>query len=81
MATRVWGLSKKRANYRPAPKTEVRCDRCKYMFPPLALGGCRLVRGADPGRGHLRRVHASPLSGVLSAGTPAQGHRASWPLS
>jgi hypothetical protein len=33
------------ANYRPAPKAEVRCDRCKYMFPPLALGGCRLVRG------------------------------------
>lgn len=45
MATRVWGLSKKAANYRPAPQTEVRCDRCKYMFPPLALGGCRLVRG------------------------------------
>lgn len=45
MATRVWGLSKKRANYRPATKAEVRCNRCKYMFPPLALGGCRLVRG------------------------------------
>jgi hypothetical protein len=45
MATRVWGLSKKRANYRPAPQAEVRCDRCEYMFPPLALGGCRLVRG------------------------------------
>ena len=46
MAPRVWSLSKKRANYRPAPKAEVRCDRCKYMFPPLALGGCRLVRGS-----------------------------------
>jgi hypothetical protein len=45
MATRVWGLSKKNANYRPAPQAEVRCDRCKYMFPSLALGGCRLVRG------------------------------------
>jgi len=46
MATTVWGLSKKAANYRPAPQAEVRCDHCKYMFPPLALGGCRLVRGA-----------------------------------
>jgi hypothetical protein len=45
MATRVWVLSKKNANYRPALQAEVRCDRCKYMFPPLALGGCRLVRG------------------------------------
>jgi hypothetical protein len=45
MATRVWGLSKKDANYRPAPQAEGRCDRCKYMFPTLPLGGCRLVRG------------------------------------
>jgi hypothetical protein len=28
---------------------EVRCDNCKYMFPPLALGGCRLVRGVIRG--------------------------------
>jgi hypothetical protein len=45
MEARIWGLSKKAANYRPAPKPEVRCEACKYMFPPLALGGCRLVRG------------------------------------
>jgi hypothetical protein len=45
MARRVWGLSKKKANYQPAPAPGVRCDRCTYMFPPLALGGCRLVRG------------------------------------
>jgi hypothetical protein len=45
MASRVWGLSKKKANYRPAPEPAVRCDRCTYMFPPLTLGGCRLVRG------------------------------------
>ena len=45
MARRVWGLSKKKANYKPAPEPGVRCDRCTYMFPPLALGGCRLVRG------------------------------------
>ena len=45
MAKRVWGLSKKKANYKPAPEPGVRCDRCTYMFPPLALGGCRLVRG------------------------------------
>ena len=42
---RIWGLSKRRANYRPAPTPDVRCDRCKFMFPPLGLGGCRLVRG------------------------------------
>ena len=41
----TWGLSKKRAAYGIAPRPDVRCDRCKYMFPPLALGGCRLVRG------------------------------------
>ncbi len=45
MTARMWGLSKKKANYRPAPSPDVRCDRCKYMFPPFALGGCRLVRG------------------------------------
>jgi hypothetical protein len=44
MAT-IWGLSKKQANYRPAPKPEVRCSACKYMFPPIAVGSCRLVRG------------------------------------
>jgi hypothetical protein len=45
MATKIWGLSKSAANYRPAPKPGVRCEVCKYMFPHLALGGCRLVRG------------------------------------
>jgi len=43
---KIWGLSKERAKYRPAPAPEVRCDRCRYMFPRLAFGGCRLVRGA-----------------------------------
>lgn len=45
MTPRIWGLSKSAAHYRPAPTPEVRCDRCKFMFPRLALGGCRLVRG------------------------------------
>lgn len=45
MAAKIWGLSKRAANYRPAPKPEVRCEACKYMFPPLAFGGCKLVRG------------------------------------
>jgi hypothetical protein len=49
MTGRMWGFSKKAANYRPAPGPEVRCERCKYMFPPLALGGCRLVRGVIRG--------------------------------
>ena len=43
--TKIWGLSKRDADYGPAPTPDVRCDVCKFMFPPLALGGCRLVRG------------------------------------
>jgi len=42
---RIWTFSKKDAQYGPAPTPAVRCDTCKFMFPPLALGGCRLVRG------------------------------------
>lgn len=49
MRMRVWGLQKKGANYKPAPTPDVRCDRC--MFPPLAMGGCRLVRGLIQGSG------------------------------
>ncbi len=45
MAARIWGLSKRTANYRPAERPEVRCAVCHYMFPKLAVGGCRLVRG------------------------------------
>jgi hypothetical protein len=43
--TKIWGLSKKEANYGAAPTPEVRCVRCKYMFPRLGIGGCRFVRG------------------------------------
>ncbi|HWC70486.1 MAG TPA: hypothetical protein VG993_04910 [Actinomycetota bacterium] len=42
---KVQGLSKSEANYRPAPKPTVRCAECKFMFPRLAIGGCRYVRG------------------------------------
>ena len=42
---KVWGLSKAEANYRPAPTPEMRCAECKFMFPRLAVGGCRYVRG------------------------------------
>jgi hypothetical protein len=41
----IWGLSKKAANYKPATTPEARCSRCKFMFPTLAIGGCRYVRG------------------------------------
>jgi len=47
--TAIWGLSKANAKYGPAPTAETRCDRCKFMFPRLALGGCRLVRGVISG--------------------------------
>ncbi|MGZ8631537.1 MAG: hypothetical protein ACXWZF_11325 [Actinomycetota bacterium] len=42
---KVQGLSKSAANYRPAPKDEVRCAECMFMFPRLSVGGCRYVRG------------------------------------
>ena len=42
---RIWGLSKTAANYRQAPRPEVRCDACRFMFPKLAVGSCRYVRG------------------------------------
>lgn len=45
MTMRIWALSKRDAHYRPAPTPAVRCDHCKYMFPRLGFGGCRLVRG------------------------------------
>jgi hypothetical protein len=41
----IWGLSKTAANYRPATGPELRCAECKFMFPRLAIGGCRYVRG------------------------------------
>ena len=47
--TKIWGLSKPDASYGPAPTPDVRCDKCRYMFPPLAYGGCRLVRGVISG--------------------------------
>ena len=47
--TKIWGLSKRDADYGPASTPDVRCDKCKYMFPPLAVGGCRLVRGVIRG--------------------------------
>ena len=58
---RIWGLSKKAANYQqPAPAPDVRCEHCKFMFPPLALGGCRLVRGVI--RGSATCDHFMPRS-------------------
>jgi hypothetical protein len=46
---KIWGLSKHDAEYGPAPTPDVRCDWCKYMFPPLSVGGCRVVRGVISG--------------------------------
>lgn len=46
---RAWGLSKQEAGYKPAPKPQVECRACKYMFPPLGKGTCHLVRGVIDG--------------------------------
>jgi hypothetical protein len=45
MATEIWSLSKRQANYRASSDPQLSCARCRFMFPPLAVGGCRLIRG------------------------------------
>lgn len=46
MSERVWGLSKSEADYGPAPSEDTQCRNCRYMFPKLAVGTCKLVRGS-----------------------------------
>jgi hypothetical protein len=66
----IWSLSKRDANYGPASTPEVRCDRCKYMFPPLALGGCRLVRGVIRGSASCKEfVPRHPSEGAADSST------------
>ncbi len=44
MVQKIWGLSKKAVRSgRPDPRGCLL--RLQFMFPPLGLGGCRLVRG------------------------------------
>jgi hypothetical protein len=45
MAPKTWGLTKEAARYRPAPKPEVACKVCQWMFPRLSVGSCKYVRG------------------------------------
>jgi len=59
---RIWGLSKAAANYRQAPKQEVRCDVCRFMFPKLAVRGAYRARGVE--------AHAAPVHGVPTFGWP-----------
>ena len=66
--SKIWGLSKTAANYRQAPRPEVRCDACKFMFPKLAVGGCRCVRGAISASTRDQFAPARPARG--SAGPP-----------
>lgn len=42
---KTWGLTKEQAGYKPAPKPEVRCDNCEFMFPRTSTGTCKYVRG------------------------------------
>ena len=49
MPPKTWGLSKKQANYRPASSTQTSCLECKWMFPRLAFGSCKYVRGLIQG--------------------------------
>ena len=41
----VQGLSKSAAHYRKADNPKFSCAECAFMFPRLAIGGCRYVRG------------------------------------
>jgi hypothetical protein len=64
MAPKTWGLSKQEANYRPAPKPEVSCSACKWMFPRLAWGSCKYVRGVIQGSATCDEFEpARPASG------------------
>jgi hypothetical protein len=45
MAPKVWSVSKEQAHYRRAPQPAVSCGQCLWMFPRLAVGSCRYVRG------------------------------------
>jgi hypothetical protein len=61
----IWGLSKSAAKYRPATRPELRRAECKFMFPRLAIGGCRYVRGVIHAGDFCdefvpRRVHRLP---------------------
>lgn len=64
MAPRIWSLSKSAAGYRPAPRPEVSCRACEYMFPRLAVGGCKFVRGV---------VRASDTCNEFSPTKPDRG--------
>jgi len=46
MAPTTWGHTKDQVNYRPAKKPRFSCKECMWMFPRLALGSCKYVRGA-----------------------------------
>lgn len=43
---KVWGLSKAEAAYGPPPSPAYECRNCRYMFPKLTIGTCKLVRGS-----------------------------------
>lgn len=49
MPSKSWSLSKQDARYRDAPKPEVACSECKWMFPRLSVGTCKYVRGVIKG--------------------------------
>jgi hypothetical protein len=65
---KVWGSSKQAAHYRPAETVDDECDRCRFMFPPAAFGGCRYVRGVI--RGTATCDLFSPRKGGASTSPP-----------
>ena len=53
----IWSLSKKDANYRPAPKPEVSCRVCEFMGPRAPYGTCKYVRGVIQGSATIYAGH------------------------
>jgi hypothetical protein len=45
MAPNTWGQSKGEVRYKPSPQPQVACKECMWMFPRLARGSCKYVRG------------------------------------
>ena len=62
---RIWGLSKTQANYRPAPRREVRCARCESHVSPSRCGRVQAGPWTDPRHGNMRPLH--PRAGLRDA--------------
>ena len=64
MEPKTWSLTREQAGYRPAPQPQISCRQCLWMFPRLAYGSCKYVRGVIEGSAtcdHFESRKASQL--------------------